>query len=67
MRRSCAAALFLLFPRLASPLWGLPADHAAATGLSDSMSPGSISELSLSDAVAFRVDFDGPPPPSRVL
>ena len=28
--------------------------------------PGSISELSLSDAVAFRVDFDGaPPPPSQ--
>lgn len=61
-----AAALFLLFPRLASPLWGLPADHAAATGLSDTMSPGSISELSLSDAIAFRVDFDGPPPPSRL-
>src|SRR6185437_13841794 len=61
-----AAALFLLFPRLASPLWGLPADHAAATGLSDRMSPGSISEVSLSDAVAFRVDFDGAPPPSRL-
>jgi protein-glutamine gamma-glutamyltransferase len=61
-----AAALFLLFPRLASPLWGLPADHAAATGLSDSMSPGSISELSLSDAIAFRVDFDGAPPPPRL-
>ena len=25
-----AAALFVLFPRLASPLWGLPADHAAS-------------------------------------
>jgi transglutaminase-like putative cysteine protease len=61
-----AAALFVLFPRLASPLWGLPADRAAATGLSDTMSPGSISELSLSDAVAFRVDFDGPAPPPRL-
>jgi transglutaminase-like putative cysteine protease len=30
------------------------------------MSPGSISELSLSDAVAFRVDFDGASPPSRL-
>ena len=29
------------------------------------MEPGQISELSLSDDVAFRVDFDGPPPPSR--
>jgi len=54
-----AAALFLLFPRLATPLWGLPADRMAATGLSDRMSPGSISELALNDAVAFRVDFDG--------
>ena len=57
-----AAGLFLVFPRLATPLWGLPADHAAQTGLSDRMAPGSISELSLSDAVAFRVTFDGPPP-----
>lgn len=57
-----AAGLFLVFPRLATPLWGLPADHAAQTGLSDRMAPGSISELSLSDAVAFRVSFDGPPP-----
>ena len=61
-----AATLFILFPRLASPLWGLPADRTAASGLSDSMSPGSISELSLSDAVAFRVDFDGAPPPPRL-
>jgi len=60
-----AAALFLLFPRLASPLWGLPADRAAATGLSERMAPGSISELALNDAVAFRVDFDGAPPPPR--
>ena len=27
-----AAALFLLFPRLASPLWGLPADRARVDG-----------------------------------
>jgi transglutaminase-like putative cysteine protease len=60
-----AAALFVLFPRLASPLWGLPADHRASTGLSERMSPGSISELALNDAVAFRVDFDGAVPPPR--
>ena len=58
-----AATLFLLFPRVAGPLWGVPADHSAQTGLSDHMAPGVISELSLSDAVAFRVDFDGPVPP----
>ena len=62
-----AALLFFLFPRLASPLWGLPTDFGAQTGLSDSMAPGQISELSLSDAVAFRVDFDTAPPPARQL
>ena len=58
-----AALLFVLFPRLSAPLWGLPQDYAAQSGLSDTMAPGMISELSLSDNVAFRVDFDGPPPP----
>jgi len=62
-----AALLFVVFPRLAAPLWGLPTDFAAKTGLSDSMSPGQISDLTISDSVAFRVDFDGPvpPPPQR--
>ena len=60
-----AALLFVLFPRLAGPLWGSPADAGARTGLSDRMSAGAISELSLSDAVAFRVNFRGPPPPGR--
>jgi transglutaminase-like putative cysteine protease len=60
-----AAVLFLLFPRLAVPLWGLPTDARAQSGLSDSMMPGAISELSLSDAVAFRVEFDGPVPPPQ--
>ena len=51
------------FPRLAGPLWGSPTESGARSGLSDTMRPGSISELSLSDAVAFRVDFNGRPPP----
>jgi transglutaminase-like putative cysteine protease len=56
-------ALFVLFPRVQGPLWGLPADAwSALTGLSDSMAPGSISQLSLSEAIAFRARFDGPPP-----
>src|SRR6185503_16870449 len=54
-----ALLLFVLFPRLAGPLWGLPKDAGVRTGLSNEMSPGMISELSLSDAVAFRVDFLG--------
>ncbi len=58
-----AALMFLMFPRLAGPLWGLPADHGARSGLSDTMTPGMFTELTLSDEVAFRVDFDGPVPP----
>ena len=54
-----AGLLFIVFPRLPGPLWSLPDDAVAKTGLSDSMQPGSISELSLSDAVAFRVEFEG--------
>jgi transglutaminase-like putative cysteine protease len=60
-----AAFMFILFPRLAGPLWGSPADTGARTGLSDRMSPGAISELSRSDAVAFRVSFRGVPPPNH--
>lgn len=56
--------LFLLFPRIPGPLWSLPGDaHSGVTGLSDSMEPGRISQLAGSEAVAFRVQFDGPPPP----
>jgi len=61
-----ALVLFLLFPRVQGPLWGLPQDaYAAMTGLSDSMSPGSISQLAQSDAIAFRAEFDGEPPPPQ--
>ena len=60
--------LFFLFPRLPGPLWGLPRDaHAAFSGLSESMSPGRISRLSLSDAVAFRVTFQGKAPAAKQL
>ncbi|MCA1806187.1 MAG: DUF3488 and transglutaminase-like domain-containing protein [Xanthomonadaceae bacterium] len=60
--------LFLLFPRIPGPLWNLPRDaHGGVTGLSNEMEPGRISSLAQSDAVAFRVTFDGeiPPPALR--
>jgi transglutaminase-like putative cysteine protease len=60
--------LFVLFPRVAGPLWGLPGDaYSGYAGLSDTMSPGSISRLSLSDAIAFRVRFAQAPPPHATL
>ncbi|KAA3654137.1 MAG: DUF3488 domain-containing protein [Proteobacteria bacterium] len=59
--------LFILFPRIPGPLWGLPADaFSGRTGLSDSMQPGAISELSQSGEIAFRAHFpDTPPPPAQ--
>jgi len=60
--------LFLLFPRIPGPLWGLPTDAGAAlTGLSEDMAPGEIQSLIESDEVAFRVRFNGPVPPSDEL
>jgi len=49
--------LFILFPRIPGPLWGLPKSSQATTGLSDSMSPGSITDLIRSDELAFRARF----------
>jgi transglutaminase-like putative cysteine protease len=60
--------LFLLFPRVPGPLWGLPRDaFAGVSGLSDTMTPGSLSSLVLSDAVAFRVRFDAQIPRAKDL
>ncbi|MFZ6657381.1 transglutaminase TgpA family protein [Undibacterium sp. TJN19] len=54
---------FLLFPRIQGPLWGLPGDaQSARSGLSSSMAPGNISELVLSEDIAFRVKFTQPIP-----
>jgi transglutaminase-like putative cysteine protease len=62
-----ALALFLLFPRVQTPLWGLPQDaYAAMTGLSETMSPGNLSSLAQSDAIAFRAEFDGDLPPQAL-
>jgi len=61
-------ALFLLFPRLPGPLWGLPRDaHGGVSGLTDSMTPGNISRLTLSNDVAFRVKFRGKAPEKEQL
>lgn len=62
-----ALAMWIFFPRIATPFWSVPIDNGAATtGLSEEMSPGDISSLSQSDAVAFRVNFaSNAPPPSQ--
>jgi len=60
-----ALVFWLLFPRFAGPLWHIPNDsQAAASGLSDTMSPGDINHLALSDEIAFRVRFAAAAPPA---
>ena len=52
-------ALFLLFPRWSNPMWGVPENALdARSGLSNSMSPGSIQSLFMDDSPAFRVKFN---------
>lgn len=59
------ALLFVLFPRVDNPLWGMPKDASAGrTGLSEEMAPGEMGLLADSPEVAFRVQFDEPPPPA---
>lgn len=59
-------AMWIFFPRIATPFWAVPIDTSGGvSGLSDSISPGDISSLSMSDAVAFRVRFDSAVPAPR--
>jgi transglutaminase-like putative cysteine protease len=60
-----AVLLFVFFPRLPGHFWAVPPRETARSGLGDEMTPGDISELSLSSGVAFRVHFNGEPPPPR--
>jgi transglutaminase-like putative cysteine protease len=63
-----AIVLFFAFPRIQGPLWGLPGDaRSARSGISDTMSPGSMTGLALSDEVAYRVRFFGPLPAQNQL
>ncbi len=58
--------LFVVIPRL-GPLWAIPQQKTATTGFSDNLSPGDIGDLAQNKAPAFRVAFDGSPPPLREL
>jgi protein-glutamine gamma-glutamyltransferase len=60
-----ALLLFVFFPRLPGAFWSIPRTDEATTGLSDTMTPGSISQLTSSYDVAFRAHFAGAPPPPQ--
>lgn len=55
--------IFILFPRISTPLWRLPQDaNTGRTGLSETVAPGDLNKLIQSEKVAFRADFKGPIP-----
>lgn len=57
--------LFVFFPRI-GPLWGVPQDGGASTGLSNSLRMGSVAELAQNENIALRLRFfDAPPKPSE--
>jgi transglutaminase-like putative cysteine protease len=58
--------LFVLFPRV-GPLWGLPSDAMASTGLSGTLRLGEVAEIAIDDTVALRVRFTGRTPPLESL
>ena len=47
-----ALAAFWLFPRMATPLWGVPERAITRTGLSDTMRPGEWVDMMADDTPA---------------
>jgi len=63
-----ALAMWLFFPRLAAPLWRIGGEgRGAVSGLGDTLSPGDLDDLALSDDIAFRAHFIGPTPSRGAL
>ncbi|MEB8433658.1 DUF3488 and transglutaminase-like domain-containing protein [Cocleimonas sp. KMM 6892] len=60
--------LFFFFAPRFEPFWKVPQTSGhAKTGISDSMTPGDIAELSQSDDLAFSVKFEGKRPGQNEL
>lgn len=62
-----ALAAFWLFPRLATPLWGMPENVLGQGGLDERMSPDQWVDMFADDGPALRVRFLDPPPPPRQM
>ena len=59
--------VFIFMPRF-SPLWSIPSfESHAKTGITDTMAPGDIANLSKSDELAFRAKFTGRKPESSEM
>jgi transglutaminase-like putative cysteine protease len=62
-----ALVAFWLFPRLGTPLWGVPGRAMGSSGLSDTMEPGQWLDLLVNDDPALRVRFFGKVPPQEEM
>lgn len=58
-----ALAGFWLFPRLPSPMWGLPENSVGRMGLGDRMTPSEWLDALVDDSPALRARFIGATPP----
>lgn len=62
-----AAVLFVLFPRVEAPRWMLfKSDNQKKLGLSETIEPGSMTDLGMSPELVFRVKFKGDIPPPEL-
>ncbi|WP_374601644.1 DUF3488 and DUF4129 domain-containing transglutaminase family protein [Arenimonas sp.] len=59
-----ALAAFWLFPRLATPLWGMPETVLGQGGLGESMTPDQWVDMFADDGPALRARFLDPAPPA---
>ena len=62
-----ALAGFWLFPRLPSPLWGLPENSVGRMGLGDRMTPNEWLDALVDDSPALRARFIGVTPPREQM
>ena len=60
-------AAFWLFPRFATPLWGVPERALSKPGLGDEMSPGGWLDLMADEDPALRAQFFGATPPPEQM
>jgi transglutaminase-like putative cysteine protease len=67
MAMPMALAGFWLFPRLATPLWGLPENSVSRAGLGDRMTPNEWLDALVDDSPALRAHFLGRTPPREQM
>ncbi|MCC2603907.1 transglutaminase family protein [Planctobacterium marinum] len=61
-----AVLLFLVLPQI-GPLWKMPGNNGAKTGISDTITPGDFAQLSMSDDLVFRAAFESDIPDKQAL